>query len=149
MTCALCERVLLMKADTYPNLVYEFKHSFLMLGDHQYFAGYCVLVLKDHYREMTDLPQALQAEFFAEMMLTHRLIEQTFRPKKMNMCSLGNVVDHIHWHFFPRYEDDPHFKTPPWLQMAHFDDARLSMEEAREVIEKLKNNLKNLLSSVS
>lgn len=149
MDCLLCVRVQAIKENNYPNLVHEFKHSYLMLGEHQFYRGYCVLVVKDHYREMSDLPANVQQEFFSEMMLTHKLIEQVFNPKKMNMCSLGNVVDHVHWHFFPRYEQDPDFKNPPWLQMQQFEKAKTSPELARELIESLKSGLKNLSSSVS
>jgi diadenosine tetraphosphate (Ap4A) HIT family hydrolase len=82
-------------------------------------------------------------------MLVHRTIEKVFRPKKMNMCSLGNVVPHIHWHFFPRYADDPNFKNPPWLQMQHFDSAKVTADSVRETIESLRKQLQILSSSVT
>lgn len=141
MSCLLCDRVELTKNDEYSYLVHEFKYSYLMLGEHQYYKGYCVLVAKEHYREMTDIPSPIREEFFQEMMKAHSAIEAVFSPKKMNMCSLGNVVDHIHWHFFPRYEDDPHFKNPPWLQMQHFDSAKVTPEVRAELIKMLKQNL--------
>ncbi len=110
-----------------------------MLGEHQYYAGYTVLVLKDHHREMTDIPSGQREEFFAEMMAVHKAVEKVLAPKKMNLCSLGNVVDHVHWHFFPRYESDPNFKNPPWLQMHEFERAKTNPEESRELIEKLRS----------
>lgn len=113
MSCALCERVKKTESGEYPFLIHEFPNSFLYLGEHQYYRGYCVLVTKVHYREMTDLPEKVQKEVFQEMMKAHEVIQKVFQPKKMNMCSLGNVVDHVHWHFFPRYADDENFKNPP------------------------------------
>ncbi len=141
MNCPLCERVKLTKIGNYPYLIHEFKHSYLMLGEHQFFPGYSVLVLKEHFREMTDLPQPLRDEFFHEMMLASRAIETVFNPKKMNMCSLGNVVDHVHWHFFPRYADDPEFTDPPWLRMKLFDCAKITPAEAAISIAKIKQAL--------
>jgi diadenosine tetraphosphate (Ap4A) HIT family hydrolase len=82
----------------YLYLIQEFEHSYLLLGEHQFFAGYCVLVSKKHYREMTDLPESMNQAFFQEMLKASKAIEKVFQPKKMNMCSLGNVVDHVHWH---------------------------------------------------
>lgn len=140
MTCPLCQRVEKTNSGTYPFLIHEFKNSFLYLGEHQFYKGYCVLVTKGHFREMTDLPLPLRQEFFQEMMKTHEVIEKAFAPKKMNMCSLGNVVDHIHWHFFPRYADDQNFTNPPWLQMHLFDSAKVSQEERDELIEKMKQS---------
>ena len=113
MTCPLCERISSTENGQYPFLVHEFKNSYLYLGEHQYYQGYSVLVTKEHYREMTDIPEKKRQEVFQEMMTAHAVIEEVFQPKKMNLCSLGNVVDHVHWHFFPRYADDQNFKNPP------------------------------------
>jgi diadenosine tetraphosphate (Ap4A) HIT family hydrolase len=139
MTCSLCERVILTSNDQYPFLIKEFTHSFLYLGEHQYYEGYSVLVTKNHFREMTDIPEQISRELFKEMMESHRLIQKIFKPTKMNMCSLGNVVDHIHWHFFPRYAEDPNFKSPPWLQMHLFDSAKLTPDQREKVLAKIKN----------
>ncbi len=139
MNCSLCERVVLTKDGKYPYLIYEFPHSYLMLGEHQFFRGYCVLVSKGHYKEMTDMPPVMQTGLFQEMMKVSVVLQEHFRPAKMNMCSLGNVVPHVHWHFFPRYSEDPHFKDPPWLRMHLFDTAKISTEEARELIETLRS----------
>lgn len=141
MTCALCERVSFTKKGEYPYLIHEFEHSYLYLGEHQYYRGYCVLVTKEHYREMTNVPDDKRHKLFDEMMKAHRAIEQVFRPKKMNMCSLGNVVDHVHWHFFPRYENDPQFKNPPWLQMHLFDTAKISASERAELITLIRDQI--------
>lgn len=139
MTCALCDRVSITAKGEYPYLVHEFENSYLMLGEHQFYEGYCVLVSKNHYREMTDLPSNIQVSFFQEMMKASKIIDQVFKPKKMNMCSLGNVVDHIHWHFFPRYQDDPNFTNPPWLQMHLFEKAKVSLEKRDQLIKRLKD----------
>jgi diadenosine tetraphosphate (Ap4A) HIT family hydrolase len=138
MNCPLCERVKLTQQGGYGYLIKEFKHSYLMLGEHQFFSGYSVLVLKEHYREMTDIPSPMREEFFQEMMISSKAIEDVFKPKKMNMCSLGNVVSHVHWHFFPRYESDPQFFDPPWLRMKEFDGAKITPVEAKLIIDKIK-----------
>lgn len=141
MNCPLCSRITDTKNGQYPYLIHEFKHSYLMLGEHQFFDGYSVLVLKAHYREMTDLPEEMRVEFFQEMMSASSAIKKAFSPKKMNMCSLGNIVDHIHWHFFPRYESDPKFSEPPWLRMKEFDGAKVTPAQAQVNIGKIKHSL--------
>ncbi len=117
-----------------------------MLGEHQVYRGYVVLVMKQHFREMIDLPASFAHEFFDEMLLTSRFIESTFKPTKMNMCSLGNVVPHIHWHFFPRYSEDPDFKNPPWLQMDKFESAKLTPDETKETVQRMQLEFKNFNS---
>lgn len=138
MNCSLCDRVTLTQEGKYPYLIHEFPQSYLCLGEHQFFRGYCVLVSKGHFKEMTDMTEKASAELFQEMMTVSRVLQKVFSPDKMNMCSLGNVVPHVHWHFFPRYKDDPEFKNPPWLRMNEFAGANISPEEAREIIEMLK-----------
>ena len=141
MTCLLCDRIQDSRQGAFPFQVHEFEHSFLYLGEHQYYPGYCVLVTKDHFREMTDMPDKIRQEFFQEMMQAHTWIQEIFRPEKMNMCSLGNVVGHVHWHFFPRYADDEHFKNPPWLQMQHFDSAKVTGQQRDELIQKIRTHI--------
>jgi len=138
MTCSLCERIENIKKGDYPYLIQEFENSYLMLGEHQFYNGYCVLVSKHHHVEMADISSPEREEIFQELMLSSKLIQTCFKPKKMNLCSLGNVVSHLHWHLFPRYEDDPHFKNPPWLQMHLFDSAKITSKNRDEVIKKIK-----------
>lgn len=149
MNCLLCDRIEAIKKNEYPFLIHEFEESYLLLGEHQFYKGYCVLLSKSHFREMTDMPKVSRQILFEEMMVAHQAIQNVFKPKKMNLESLGNVVDHIHWHFFPRYESDPDFKSPVWLQMDQFSGAKTGQDEAREVIKMLKAECQNLLSSVS
>ena len=144
MNCPLCARVTHTQENQYSNLIFEFENSYLYLGEHQFYRGYSVLVTKEHFREMTDLPEVKREALFKEMMMAHLALEKVFRPKKMNMCSLGNVVDHVHWHFFPRYENDPDFKNPPWLQMHLFDSAKVSPHERDELIKIIKAQLLSL-----
>lgn len=138
MECPLCQRVQKTKQGEYPFLIHEFENSYLFLGEHQFYKGYSVLVSKKHFREMTDMPKIERDALFQEMMKSHEVIQKVFQPKKMNMCSLGNVVDHIHWHFFPRYSDDENFKNPPWLQMNQFDSAKVAPMERDKLIEMMK-----------
>jgi len=141
MSCLLCDRIEITKKGQYPYLIHEFKNSFLYLGEHQFFKGYSILVSKNHYREMTDLPLGISEEFYSEMMKASRAINEAFLPKKMNMCSLGNRVDHIHWHYFPRYDTDPRFFDPPWLMMDQFDLSKVTPREAQATIEQIRHFL--------
>lgn len=141
MTCPLCLRVEQTLAHQYPYLIHEFENSYLYLGEHQFYRGYCVLVTKEHFQEMTDVPDEQRTNLFKEMMVAHSAIEKAFLPKKMNMCSLGNVVPHVHWHFFPRYADDANFTNPPWLQMHLFDSVKVTPKERSELIKLVKDKI--------
>jgi diadenosine tetraphosphate (Ap4A) HIT family hydrolase len=136
--CALCARVKNASLGNYPFLIHEFEHSFLMLGEYQFYKGFCQLVTKSHHVEMADIASPEREKIFQELMIASKAIQNTFRPKKMNLLSLGNVSEHLHWHLYPRYQEDPAFKNPPWIQMHHFDGVRVGSAERDELIAKLK-----------
>ncbi len=46
----------------------------------------------------------------------------------------GYAEPHVHWHIFPRYEDDPNLTSNPWLHAHRFGD------EAREVARRIGEN---------
>lgn len=136
--CPLCEREKALRAGQYPYLIHEFPHSWWLLGEHQYYQGYSVLLLKGHAREMTDLDTQVGAAVFQELLVAQRTIEKAYRPHKMNLHSLGNVVDHVHWHLFPRYSDDPNRLDPVWLKMQEFASKNVTPEEAKKTIATLR-----------
>lgn len=139
--CQLCERELKLKRGEYPYLIHEFANSWWLLGEHQYYRGYSVLLLKGHAREMTDLGDQVSAAVFQELLQAQRAVEKAFKPHKMNLHSLGNVVDHVHWHLFPRYSDDPQKLDPVWLKMHEFATKNVTPEEAKGTIATLRGFL--------
>lgn len=118
MNCAICDR--LANANSDPALVHEFANSYLLLGNHQYYKGYCLLLFKEHVRELHELDEATQIALHMELMQATRAIALAFKPWKINHACLGNQDEHIHWHIIPRYLSDPDHKQHPWLHSAEF-----------------------------
>lgn len=139
--CAICQKVQACDSGTEPGFIEEFRYSFFLLGDHQYFEGYSMVILKDHVRDMMDLSARLQIEVMQEVMFASRALQLTFQPWKLNHASLGNQATHIHWHIFPRYENDPDLKQHPWLNSDKFAAHKLSDEIARERAAKIRSRL--------
>ena len=83
-SCVLCERVDASRRNKNPHLIHEFRHSVFVVGDHQFYQGYSLLLLKDHVREMHELEPPVQSGLFAELMTAGRAIVKTFNPWKMN-----------------------------------------------------------------
>lgn len=140
--CFICERINRAKEGKNPYLIQEFKHSFLVIGDHQYFKGYSLVLFKDHVRELHDLPAAQQQELFSELMRAGKAVFEAFQPWKMNYSCYGNQIPHIHWHIFPRYESDPHHLNNPWLNSAQFEKHPTTEKERVESIERIKSKLR-------
>src|SRR6266581_4345715 len=118
--CDGCKRVSDAASGKNPMLITEFPNSFLFLGDHQYFEGYCVLMAKTHVRELHQMSQGALDALMDELMQATRAIQAAFDPWKMNHASLGNVLQHVHWHIMPRYENDEDRFHNPWYRMDDF-----------------------------
>lgn len=140
--CLICERVKSAREGKNSHLIHEFKNSYLVLGDHQFFKGYCVLLLKSHVRELHELPSDQQKELFEELMTSGKVIHEAFKPWKMNYSCYGNQVPHVHWHIFPRYETDPDHLKQPWLHSAEFEKHPVQETGRVERIKLIQSKLK-------
>lgn len=101
-----------LAADTHP--VASFGLCELRLLDD---ANYPWLVLVPRVaeaRELTDLTQTQQATLMREIDRVARTLQQVFRPFKLNIAALGNVVPQLHVHLIGREPDDPAWPAPVW-----------------------------------
>jgi diadenosine tetraphosphate (Ap4A) HIT family hydrolase len=82
------------------------------------YPGFCRVVLQRHVREMTDLAAEERMRLMDAVFATEGALRELMRPDKVNLASLGNVTQHLHWHVIPRFHDDRHFPQPVWAQPA-------------------------------
>lgn len=142
----MCERVRKFEQSTdEPFLIYKFAESLLVVGDHQFYRGYCQLIFKRHAREMHELNEKTQVAVFAELMLAARAVALAFAPWKMNYACYGNVVEHIHWHLFPRYAADAEREQVPWTRAAQFTDYKTADQTAREIAALIRSRIENFI----
>lgn len=132
-TCPHCVRIRKAGSGELANLVWETDHVIVVTGDHQFFDGYCVVIAKTHVREMHDLPESQALAIFADVLRVGRLLDQNFKPLKMNYASLGNVDEHLHWHVMPRYKSDPDHKDHPWKNATIFDTRPTSQDTVKRL----------------
>ena len=94
------------------------------VGQHPVRPGYAYVVWRGrHVAEPTELGAEEASEFWTEVAIAARAIEDRYRPLKMNWLSLGNGVPHLHVHLVPRYADDPAAGGP--LEREAFDFAAI------------------------
>ena len=65
-------------------------------------------------RELTDLDAAQRHLLTDEIDLAARLLRNAFRPYKLNVAALGNLVPQLHVHVIAREQDDPAWPAPVW-----------------------------------
>ena len=96
----------------------------IVLVDDQAYPGFCRVVLKRHLKEMTDLAPAERTRFMNAVFATEAALREILNPHKVNLASLGNVTQHLHWHVIPRHQDDRHFPRPIWAEPLRSDVPR-------------------------
>lgn len=144
--CLICERVTLWKNGQNPYFIHEFEHSIFVIGDHQFHRGYSLILLKQHIRELHELPPGIQSALFQEVMLAGKAIVNAFNPWKMNYACYGNGEPHIHWHLFPGYESDPDRKANPWHHVSEFKHHLITSQTAHNLAHKVTEHLSLLIT---
>jgi len=89
----LC-RVLLMKDSRFPWLV--------------------LVPERDSVREIHELPPADRAKLIEEIARASEVLSRLFRPDKLNVGALGNIVPQLHAHVVARTAADPAWPGPVW-----------------------------------
>jgi diadenosine tetraphosphate (Ap4A) HIT family hydrolase len=105
-----------LAADTHPLAALELCELRLMDD-----ANYPWLILVPRVaaaREMIDLDQAQRHRLTDEIDLAARLLREAFRPHKLNVAALGNLVPQLHVHVIAREETDPAWPAPVWGRVA-------------------------------
>ena len=69
-------------------------------------------------RELVDLDAAQRHRLTDEIDLAARLLRDAFRPHKLNVAALGNMVPQLHVHVIAREESDPAWPAPVWGRVA-------------------------------
>lgn len=74
-------------------------------------AGHFLFVPKAHYTRLDQMPAEIAAEIGAWLPKLAKALEQAIRPEGYNVLQnnggvAGQAVDHVHFHFIPRFSGD-------------------------------------------
>jgi diadenosine tetraphosphate (Ap4A) HIT family hydrolase len=80
--------------------------------------------------ELLDLAPDDQLQLFDELRHCARVMRMRYRPDKLNIAALGNLVPQLHVHVVARFRADPAWPRPVWgvLPPVLYDDARAATE---------------------
>jgi diadenosine tetraphosphate (Ap4A) HIT family hydrolase len=88
-------------------VIAELEVSWLCSGDGGPLRGYCCLFFKRHAVELHDLTEAEGAAYMRDIQKVSRAIKSVTGAVKMNYDIHGNIIPHVHTHFYPRRVGDP------------------------------------------
>jgi diadenosine tetraphosphate (Ap4A) HIT family hydrolase len=138
--CLICERIALIKEGKNKYFVKELVSGYVVLGDHQYYKGYTLLLSKFHTDELHKLKNQDRTQFLEDMALVSEAVYKTFKPRKLNYELLGNTDSHLHWHIFPRYKNDPKSDLATWVTPEALRCSKNTIPTNQE-LEKMKKDL--------
>ncbi len=137
-TCAFCR---IIRGEGEASVVFEDGLSLAFLDHRPLFPGHCLLVPKEHFETLADLPAPLVGPLFQNAQLLERAIEKGLGADG-TFVALNNIVSqsvpHVHIHLVPRHRKDG-LKGFFWPRQRYPDDIALRQvqETLREAIARL------------
>jgi diadenosine tetraphosphate (Ap4A) HIT family hydrolase len=95
------------RAGEFPALVARLPSGWVVLGERQVFAGYCLLLPDPVVPHLNALVHADRDRFLADMASVGDAILASTAAVRVNYAMFGNLEPALHAHVFPRYPDEP------------------------------------------
>lgn len=91
-----------------------FPLSLLLLSRDANYPWFILVPQREGVREIHQLAESDQYQLLRESNNLARVLTTVFRPDKINIAALGNVVPQLHLHHIGRYITDPAWPRPIW-----------------------------------
>jgi diadenosine tetraphosphate (Ap4A) HIT family hydrolase len=102
----------ILARDTSEVIKFELSHV-LLLNDARF--PWIVLVpVRAGLREIHDLCTKDQLVLMGEITRVSSVLSDLYKPDKINIGALGNIVSQLHIHIIARFKDDPAWPGPVW-----------------------------------
>jgi len=104
--CLFC-RIVSRKTDAV--IVYEDEETLTFLDHRPLFPGHCLVIPRQHYETLPDLPPAAVAKFFLIVQLLSRVVPVALNAQGTFVALNNRVsqsVPHLHAHVVPRTKGD-------------------------------------------
>ena len=101
-----------LAADTH--VVGDFALSRVLLMDDARFPWLILVPRSANVRELIELPRDEQQALLDEINRCAHVLHALFKPDKLNIAALGNVVAQLHVHVVARHRNDAAWPRPVW-----------------------------------
>jgi len=106
--CIFCK---IIKGEIPSHTVYEDDYVLAFLDIHPHAKGHTVVIPKKHIENLKDVGKEDWSNILEGVRQATKRIEEVLKPDGINIGIndkevAGQVVPHMHWHIFPRFEGD-------------------------------------------
>lgn len=128
-----------LAADTF--VVGDFPLSRLLLMNETTYPWLILVPRRPDLREIFELSEVDQQQLLRESSQVAATLHRLFRPDKLNLATLGNLVPQLHVHHVARFRTDPAWPGPVW---GHSPPRPYGDTAATETLALLRDALANL-----
>lgn len=145
MSAAQCKFCRIVAEPATALVVLEDEVTLAFLDSRPLFPGHCLLVPKDHYETLPDLPDSLIAPLFVNARLLARAVEVAMEAEG-SFVALNNRVSqsvpHLHIHIVPRRRKDG-LRGFFWPRQPYKDEesARKAQQAVQSALAKVREGL--------
>jgi diadenosine tetraphosphate (Ap4A) HIT family hydrolase len=95
------------RAHRYPAVAAKLESGWVIMGERQVLAGYCLLLPDPVVEHLNVLTGARRARFLEDMARTGDAVRHCTGAVRINYALFGNIEPALHAHIFPRRADEP------------------------------------------
>jgi diadenosine tetraphosphate (Ap4A) HIT family hydrolase len=95
------------RAADYPPMVTRLASGWVVMGERQVFAGYCLLLPDPVVPHLNALSATRSTQFLADMARLGAAVLSATSALRINYAMFGNVEPALHAHVIPRFADEP------------------------------------------
>ena len=109
----------------------------VLLFNNSLFPWVILVPKKNNLKEIIDLSEQDQIILMEEIAKVSKIMQKMFSPDKLNIASLGNIVEQLHIHVIVRFKNDPAWPKPAF---GHEKQA-YSIKQAQKIIKQFQGLL--------
>ena len=135
-----------LEKDTYK--IFDLDFCELLLMNNADFPWLILVPKKPDLKELTDLNFDEQILVLKEINLVSQILQEKYKPHKINIAMLGNMVKQLHIHVIARFENDKAFPKPVWGVLSEQYQSvavKKLQEELREIVVQKMSQKKQIL----
>jgi diadenosine tetraphosphate (Ap4A) HIT family hydrolase len=135
------ERVELARAGKNPTVICRMRSGWCVLGDSQFFRGYCLLLADPVVPSLNEMSRDARVIFLEDMAIIGDAVLKCTEAYRINYDILGNLDPALHAHVFPRYMTEPEERrvAPIWQYDKKLrESVKFDAERDKPLMEKLR-----------
>lgn len=138
--CIYCD---LMAKNNLNNLILENNHAKALFEDY-FREGHCTVILKKHKKSISEIDLDEYKSIFELIIKVSRALEKKYDCEKTYLLSIGDQIEHIHFHLIPKHKEKCSMGVYCFLKLREAEGNRNTTTSELHI---LANEIKSIIES--